>query len=60
MLKRDEKTQKCDQIVSRKRKKTKKQYYVETGEFSKKDLKEWRKAVNIGVQKYHRPNEKMK
>ena len=39
MLKGDEKTQKCDQIVSRKRK-TKKQYYVETGEFSKKDLKE--------------------
>ena len=49
MLKGGEKTQKCDQIVSRKRKKTKKQYYVETGEFSKKDLKEWRKAVNIGV-----------
>ena len=49
MLKGGEKTQKCDQINTKKRKKTKKQYYVETGEFSKKDLKEWRKAVNIGV-----------
>ena len=56
MLRGKEKTQKCDQVISKNKKKT----YVETGEVSKKDFKQWSKVVKIGVQKYRQSIEKMK
>ena len=40
--------------------KEKKKTYVETGEVSTKDFKQWSKVVKIGVQKYRQSIEKMK